>query len=275
MARYDVAVHRGYANTWGRFTTPDPYLMSGGLTNPQGWNRYSYAGNDPLNFHDPEGLQRRAPGWIWQRVDEWTPEGWAGSWVLIADWGTDAVDDPDPEGGIGGGFSPTTIVKGDLTLHDVTSSGPKFDLLAKAFKNLVTNLYNDPDCLNWFAGGTHAPWILDAELLESVGTRLGVSSRIERNGNNAPGIAAVALASPAYDIVVNGQGAFFYGGDIPGIKQPLSASSDAGRVFILLHELAHVVGGLINENDVDSRMNEANNAVVWKHCEKTVTGKGN
>jgi hypothetical protein len=24
--------------------------MSGGLTNPQGWNRYSYVANDPVNF---------------------------------------------------------------------------------------------------------------------------------------------------------------------------------------------------------------------------------
>ncbi len=273
MARYDVAVHRGYANTWGRFTTPDPYLMSGGLRNPQGWNRYSYAGNDPVNLYDPEGLFARCPIGTHSSGYACVVDDTIGLEYEPTKFFDDA---PEPlRGGTGGGFSPTTIVKGDLTLHDVTSSGPKFDLLAKAFKNLVTNLYNDPDCLNWFAGGTRTPWVLDAELLESVGTRLGVSSRIERNGNNAPGIAAVALASPAYDIVVNGQGAFFYGGDIPGIKQPLSASSDAGRVFMLLHELAHVVGGLINENDVDSRMNEANNAVVWKHCEKTVTGKGN
>jgi hypothetical protein len=35
--------------------------MSGGLTNPQGWNRYSYVANDPVNFYDPEGLVMVAP----------------------------------------------------------------------------------------------------------------------------------------------------------------------------------------------------------------------
>jgi hypothetical protein len=37
-------------------------MMSGGLGNPQGWNRYSYVNGDPLNFHDPNGLQARATG---------------------------------------------------------------------------------------------------------------------------------------------------------------------------------------------------------------------
>jgi hypothetical protein len=35
--------------------------MSGGLQNPQGWNRYSYVENDPVNYHDPAGLFRRKP----------------------------------------------------------------------------------------------------------------------------------------------------------------------------------------------------------------------
>jgi RHS repeat-associated protein len=55
------AWNRYYSATWGRFSSPDPYVMSGGLTNPQGWNRYSYVANDPVNFHDPAGLFRRVP----------------------------------------------------------------------------------------------------------------------------------------------------------------------------------------------------------------------
>ena len=50
------AWNRFYSATWGRFSSPDPYVMSGGLANPQGWNRYSYVGNDPVNFNDPSGL---------------------------------------------------------------------------------------------------------------------------------------------------------------------------------------------------------------------------
>jgi RHS repeat-associated protein len=46
MARYDV-------NRLGRFATPDP--LSGSSANPQSLNRYSYTGNDPINYADPTG----------------------------------------------------------------------------------------------------------------------------------------------------------------------------------------------------------------------------
>jgi uncharacterized protein RhaS with RHS repeats len=39
-----------------RFDQPDPYDGSYDLTDPQSFNRYSYVGNDPVNFIDPTGL---------------------------------------------------------------------------------------------------------------------------------------------------------------------------------------------------------------------------
>jgi RHS repeat-associated protein len=47
---------RYYASTYGRFNTADPYQASGGPGNPASWNRYSYAGGDPVNRIDPRGL---------------------------------------------------------------------------------------------------------------------------------------------------------------------------------------------------------------------------
>jgi hypothetical protein len=41
----------------GRFTSPDPYLGSGKLGNPQSWNRYAYVWNNPLRLIDPNGLE--------------------------------------------------------------------------------------------------------------------------------------------------------------------------------------------------------------------------
>ena len=38
----------------GRLNTVDPAF--GSLLNPQGWNRYSYALNDPVALVDPSGL---------------------------------------------------------------------------------------------------------------------------------------------------------------------------------------------------------------------------
>ena len=40
----------------GRFTTPDPLMASAHASNPQSWNRYSYALNNPLRYVDPDGL---------------------------------------------------------------------------------------------------------------------------------------------------------------------------------------------------------------------------
>lgn len=58
----------GFDHTWfrknenqaGRWTSPDPYNGSMNLGNPQSFNRYSYVGNDPVNFVDPSGLMCEA-----------------------------------------------------------------------------------------------------------------------------------------------------------------------------------------------------------------------
>jgi RHS repeat-associated protein len=51
----DYASARYYNNNFGRFWSSDP----GGnahANDPQGWNRYSYAGSDPVNHSDPTGM---------------------------------------------------------------------------------------------------------------------------------------------------------------------------------------------------------------------------
>jgi RHS repeat-associated protein len=53
----DYADQRLYASTYGRFNTADPYSASGGPNDPGSWNRYSYTRGDPINSHDPHGLQ--------------------------------------------------------------------------------------------------------------------------------------------------------------------------------------------------------------------------
>ena len=47
---------RYYRNTWGRFTTVDPIIVAAAMTDPQQWNRYAYARNNPLKWVDPTGL---------------------------------------------------------------------------------------------------------------------------------------------------------------------------------------------------------------------------
>jgi RHS repeat-associated protein len=47
---------RYYASRAGRFTTVDPVLdLEAAITDPQRWNRYPYARNNPLRYTDPDG----------------------------------------------------------------------------------------------------------------------------------------------------------------------------------------------------------------------------
>jgi RHS repeat-associated protein len=52
----DDAMFRRYNRWWSRFDQPDPYNGSYNLANPQSFNRYPYAQNDPANRTDPSGL---------------------------------------------------------------------------------------------------------------------------------------------------------------------------------------------------------------------------
>jgi RHS repeat-associated protein len=53
---YNYANARYDAGRWGRFLSPDPYLGSVDVANPQSLNRYSYVFNNTLNLIDPSGL---------------------------------------------------------------------------------------------------------------------------------------------------------------------------------------------------------------------------
>jgi len=48
---------RYFSGAQGRFISPDPLMASAHASNPQTWNRYSYALNNPLRFVDPDGLE--------------------------------------------------------------------------------------------------------------------------------------------------------------------------------------------------------------------------
>jgi RHS repeat-associated protein len=48
---------RYFGSALGRFTSPDPLMASAHASDPQSWNRYAYAMNNPLRFVDPDGME--------------------------------------------------------------------------------------------------------------------------------------------------------------------------------------------------------------------------
>jgi RHS repeat-associated protein len=70
----DYADQRYYASSYGRFNTADRLASSAMAGDPGSWNRYSYAGGDPINRSDPKGLCSQDIDYNWWDDDQ-VPEG--------------------------------------------------------------------------------------------------------------------------------------------------------------------------------------------------------
>jgi RHS repeat-associated protein len=55
----DYFLARYYSSTQGRFTSVDPANAGAEPSNPQSWNGYAYAFNNPVKYQDPDGLKVR------------------------------------------------------------------------------------------------------------------------------------------------------------------------------------------------------------------------
>jgi hypothetical protein len=73
----------------GRFMSPDP--IAGNVMNPQSWNRYAYAANNPLKFTDPSGLRCY---WDDATVDDPVADGGADALQCSNDGGSWYNDEP-------------------------------------------------------------------------------------------------------------------------------------------------------------------------------------
>ena len=81
-------------NKAGRWTSPDPYSGSMNFGDPQSFNRYSYANNDPVNLIDPSGLNAdySEGGWVtcvrYHYYNPSTGEGFWGAWTCTSSGGS-------------------------------------------------------------------------------------------------------------------------------------------------------------------------------------------
>jgi len=267
------AWHRYYSATWGRFSSPDPYVMSGGLTNPQGWNRYSYVANDPVNYYDPSGLMQEAPTF---KITVTAPAMGLGEmelwWLLtrrnwILEHGAGGLTSPEVSKGSGGGGlgSPVRIERYS------TSSVPAV-AVQNALRWLQMAIALDESCDKWLTNNRST---IDFLLGQAPGWSTmfaGVAEFPDNPTINAvAGVSGTTLAAGSAGLIVNVRGAFFSTSQGAGAGTNIKGGTDAAKAFILLHELAHLTAaeGFLS-NDRDEKSQQANNAMVLENCGTTV-----
>jgi RHS repeat-associated protein len=194
---------RVYDPLLARFGTPDPITESPFST--QGWNRYSYVGNSPLNFTDPSGYCFMGCFWkpIFRAVGSFLRENW-GSLVQIA---AAAICTPMGLGPVCGALAAafvTGITSGDLGLAlragfiaAVTAAAFSFVGTATA-GNYVANVAGHAavGCVSAVAsGGKCKSGALSAGLSSAAAPLIGDAFRNARTdmGEMLGGTAASAL----------------------------------------------------------------------------------
>jgi RHS repeat-associated protein len=232
-AGLDQAWNRGYLSNYGRFAQADPYQASGGAGEPGSWNRYGYVGGDPVNLHDPSGLQAASPA-DWDPVfvcalgmPYWMPP----EVVLLWCGGGGSSPHPTSTTGLdpqsGGGH------RGDsrLIVRNLSKSGNAQVRIENTLRWIREALTDDEECSNWLQGARAYIDVLIGQSLFAHGEfDPGVAAFTGTGNTNVPeGYAA---------LVVNEQSAFFRGGLRVG-NRTIEGGTDLARVFILLHELAH------------------------------------
>ena len=113
---------RYYSSVQGRFTSADEPFADQAQEDPQSWNLYQYAGNNPLRFNDPSGM------WKWVDPDQngnrflqWEDgDNWQTLTTFLNNNSNDTYYREDVEAAFAsGGLGEGTIV-------DVTGVAPKF-----------------------------------------------------------------------------------------------------------------------------------------------------
>jgi RHS repeat-associated protein len=148
----DYAEARMYTSSRGRFLQADPKsLKSANLGEPQSLNRYSYVGNDPINFVDPTGLFRYEPPV--DPIGDFLPhQGGNGNGDTLHP--RDRGDYYDPNGGGSGTAQPQL---GFLSNQDLSMLGDAFNLLIQRLslptESCLNNVINRLSNLQGFDAG--------------------------------------------------------------------------------------------------------------------------
>jgi hypothetical protein len=187
---------RVYDPLLGRFGTPDP--MTENPFSTQGWNRYSYVGNSPVNFTDPSGYCFM--GCFWKPMFAAIGRFFRQSWRALAQLGATTLlcAGAGPLAPVCAGvvaFAVTGVTSGDLGL--AMRAGITAFATAFAFKVVGDLTGNFNGVLDPSRGG-HGPLLpgSDAHMFNIAGHALvGCGSSVAQGGRCGPGALSGAIGS--------------------------------------------------------------------------------
>ncbi len=221
----DYALARYGSSAIGRFLSVD----SGKAypTAPQSWNRYAYSGNDPINFVDPKGLNRRAPGYCyWMNGIGSDEQGF-----YFTGWSYEICEEGEETGGIG-------------PPPEETSGGDALDGLQAAVDDAVARLKKYTECAGLY--GLDDQKMDAATLLQQLANGGGFGAIAPpANDNQTKSVGdnfAVTLGTGAS---TTAQANYYFGlwydkTDILVNASSWNSSTAEWKSQSLLHELGHV-----------------------------------
>lgn len=263
VANYYDFLFREYSMVQGRWMSPDPAGMAAvSPANPQSWNRYAYVANRPTSLVDPLGL------FIYSGPCGYLPDG-TPQWVCDEGPGNTGAD------GMGWMFFGNDgICWGCGPIGIGGKSGGGGGAVKQALKTLQSLLPLDPRCLQFLGGSalSNLSDIIDNNLygVTTIEPTLNGDGSITMNNGDLGLI-------PGQVITVNTLGAFFnstYNGfDLTTDRGRIKGGSPQAQVFIVLHELAHSVGAILDDAN-QQKLIDKNDKNIEKECKQTIKQAG-
>lgn len=269
----DYAEARNYSVGTGRFNRVDPEYA--GLFDPQGWNRYTYAANNPLRYVDATGLcidpiATNTSSGVCADLDNLPLRGVggaAGGDLILA------VDDGDGQGGQLPG-APAPIPVPPIPVPPLPPGTPPDlqDAFDESFREGVRRVLYDQGCgasLGGESAALNAMYSSTWAFTNRGGPR--------RNPDGTWGLTGAFVSRSRFGVVVflNSEGPFSNLRN-PRLRAPGMSSSavfDMGTglrgsqlgAAMILHETGHVTGKFPPDAH-DSRINQQNTEQVLRGC---------
>jgi RHS repeat-associated protein len=297
----DYAMARYYASRLGRFLSID--FLSGSIGDPQSLNRYAYVENDPVDNTDPSGQCIPPTAYLGGGIHygiQCPPNGdfsdaYGGGGVTYVDitygpvvgyinytgTGYAASSNYDQETSV----AEYGYIYANTISFALSSSGgggdaspglqKKFQQIANARLFTALAILNDPNCL-LFLGGAALPTLANVPIV-TAGRYSGADG----------GVAGMQTTSPTepggsntFKINITEDGPFFGPGKsvtrVGGML--LRAGSPRFQAFALLHEIGHITGAIIPDNNHDNNDEAAqarNNAAIVSNCKDALATLSN